>query len=88
MLNDSFVPGRGYVEIVDGPLSISKECGKGNFISLNFREVVSSLASSIKSYSNPNATIEARDERRALFFINNFSVEHGRDLVIYNLLRH
>lgn len=46
---------------------------------LDFREVVTHLASSIKCYTDPDATIVARYEKRARFFTNTFRAACDRD---------
>lgn len=52
-----------FVESGDHPLITSKEYGEGNFSNFDFKEVVAHRASSIKSYTDLDATVTTRDKR-------------------------
>lgn len=67
------------VENGNSPLSSSNEYGDGSSSNLDLRELVARLVSFIKSYTNLNAIISARDEWRALVVTTKFKEVHGRD---------
>lgn len=82
MLSDSSRSRGFFIESGNDHLITSEEDGEGNSNNLDFRKVVSRLASSIRSYTDLNAAIVARDERQTLFFKNTFRAAHGRGTLV------